>query len=109
MPDKVDYNKVEVIEARRDGATLVSNSGRGLHKGDAVMGPFLVDYKYGHKSFTINVSKWAKINADAFQNGQRIPALKLILENQPSHVRLFIIDEESMREYRDLKEKYPDG
>lgn len=105
----VDYNKVEVIEARRDGATLVRNSGRGMFKGDATMGPFLVDYKYGSKGFTINVSKWAKINSDAFQNGMRIPTLKLILENLPDPVRLFIIDENSMMEYKELKEKYPNG
>lgn len=102
---KVDYNKVERDEAKRDGATLVHNSGRGLFKGDSKLGDFLVDYKYSGKSFTLNTKKWAKLVSDAFQNGRRRPAFKLIFETPGAPIRLWVIDDYSMKEYLELLEE----
>jgi hypothetical protein len=47
----------EESEAKRDGATLQPNSGRGKHKkGDAILGPYLIDYKEYAKSFGVSIS-----------------------------------------------------
>jgi hypothetical protein len=65
-----EYNDLEKRQAKKDGAVLVKNSGRGERKGDARRGTLLVDYKYtGHQSFAINVKAWDKHAKDAWTEG----------------------------------------
>lgn len=88
----------EKAEIKRDGARPVANSGRGWkEKGDAVMGPFTVDYKESAKSFTLNTRVWAKVAKDALHN-RTIPALKIIL-GEEIRERLWIVQEEVIHDY----------
>jgi len=98
----------EADEIKRDGATAVKNSGRssGVAKGDAILGPFLVDYKEYSKSFSINREFWAKISTDAVHNGRRIPALKLIM-GDVNKTRLWVIGDSMFHEMLEAwREKY---
>jgi len=76
-----DYNKMERKEATRDGAKLVKNSGRGAEKGDAKLGPFLIDYKFNAKSFTLSIKNWISLRKDAWGNGQREPLIVVKFED----------------------------
>lgn len=99
----------EESEARRDGAKLQPNSGRGKHKkGDAILEPFLIDYKEYAKSFGVSVSVWAKLSKDAILKGRRQPALKLVLgENDGKKTRLWVISDSMFHEmYEAWKEKH---
>lgn len=90
----------EQAEAKRDGASLQKNSGRGTHaKGDALYGPFCVDYKHFTEQFGVSRKVWAKISSDALAT-QKIPALKLVLgsENDVTKTRLWVISEAMFRE-----------
>lgn len=102
----------EEAEAKRDGATLQRNSGRGKHdKGDAVLEPFLIDYKEYDESFGVSRKVWAKLTLDAFKAGRRIPALKLVLGSKESEdkTRLWVIGDSMFHEMLDAwKEKYGD-
>lgn len=98
----------EADEIRRDGATPVKNSGRGLNKGDAVLEPFLVDYKEYGKSFGVTKEMWAKVSTDSIKNGRRQPALKLVIgkEGEP-RTRLWVIGDEMFHEMLEAwREKY---
>lgn len=81
-------------EAKRDGARQQKNSGRGkIQKGDAVMGPFVVDYKEYTKSISISQEIWAKICTDTFKvDRSRHPLLKLILGEGNRKTRLAVIE-----------------
>ncbi len=58
----MDYNKKEKSEAKRMGATLHKNSGRGrVKKGDGSWKNFILDWKFARKSFTLNKDVWAKV------------------------------------------------
>ena len=90
----------EESEAKRDGAKTQPNSGRGKHKkGDAILGPFLIDYKEYASSFGVSIGVWAKLSKDAIIKGNKQPALKLVLgkEDQPK-VRLWVIGDEQFHE-----------
>jgi hypothetical protein len=98
----------EADEIKRDGATPVKNSGRskGIAKGDATLGPFLVDYKEYSKSFGITKDVWAKISTDAIHNGRRMPALKLVLGDNPK-ARVWVIGDSMFHEMLEAwNEKY---
>ncbi|WNN94655.1 Holliday junction resolvase [Streptomyces phage Phredrick] len=89
----------EAEEIKRDGATPVKNSGRGLHKGDAILEPFLVDYKEYSKSFGITQEMWAKISTDSIKNGRRQPALKLVIGKEGEvRTRLWVIGDKMFHE-----------
>lgn len=91
----------EKIEAGRDGATLQRNSGRGKHdKGDAVLEPFLIDYKEYDQSFSVSRSNWAKLQSDAFKAGRREPAFKLVLGDKDTNqkLRLWVISDAMFHE-----------
>lgn len=98
----------EAEEIKRDGAKGQPNSGRGTHKkGDAVLEPFLVDYKEYAKSFSVSVGNWAKLCSDAVVSGRRQPAFKLVLgENNGRKVRMWVIGDTMFHEMREawLKE-----
>jgi hypothetical protein len=98
--------KTELNEIARDGAVAQRNSGRGkTAKGDAVIdGTWLVDYKETAKSFTLSMAVWAKICTDAIKSGNLQPTLKVILgADTRNKVRLFVISEDDMIEYRRLR------
>ena len=84
----------EAAEIKRDGARAQKNSGRGQYqKGDAIMPPFLVDYKEASKSFNLNKSVWAKICTDTFKVSRNLhPCLKIIIGDGNEKVRLAIIE-----------------
>lgn len=84
----------ERAEIKRDGAKAQKNSGRGQYqKGDAIMFPFLVDYKEASKSFTLNKDVWAKICTDSFKVSRELyPCLKIIIGEGNDKVRLAIIE-----------------
>ena len=84
----------EAAEIKRDGAKGQKNSGRGQYqKGDAIMPPFLVDYKEASKSFNLNKSVWAKICTDTFKVSRNLyPCLKIIIGDGNEKVRLAIIE-----------------
>jgi hypothetical protein len=90
----------EASEAKRDGAKLTKNSGRGQYqKGDAYLGIFTVDYKEYPKGFTVSENVWAKICSDAMRNGQSEPALKIILGAGNSKTRLWVVAEHIIADY----------
>lgn len=93
--------KSELEEIKRDGATPQPNSGRGKHrKGDAILEPFIVDYKEYSKSFGISKAVWAKICTDA-NYGHKQPALKLVLgDNDGQKIRLWVISDSMFHEMR---------
>ena len=74
-------NHREKRQAKMDGATPVRNSGRGFHKGDAVWRDYLVDYKHNAKTFTLTNKSWAKHAKDAWNEGHKIPMIKVIFED----------------------------
>lgn len=84
----------EAAEIKRDGAKAQKNSGRGdYQKGDAILPPFLVDYKEASKSFNLNKSVWAKICTDTFRVSRNLyPCLKVILGDGNDKVRLAVIE-----------------
>lgn len=93
-------------EAKRDGAKLQKNSGRGQYqKGDATLGNFCIDYKEYAQSFSVSRSVWAKCSSDAWKM-EKIPALKLVLGDKEK-IRLWVIDDHTFHEmYEAWVEKY---
>lgn len=84
----------EKIEAKRDGASLQPNSGRGrFNKGDATLDGWLIDYKEYPKGYTVNKESWAKVCTDAFRAGNLEPAIKIVLGEGQQKVRLFVVSE----------------
>lgn len=101
MPD-------ELSEIKRVGGTPVKNSGRGLAKGDFILGPFLGDIKEYKKSFGLTQEMWAKISTDSIKNGKRQPTLRLVIgdEGQP-RTRLWVIGDSMFQEMLEAwEEKY---
>jgi hypothetical protein len=94
-------------EIKRDGATAQKNSGRGqIQKGDARLGPFIVDYKEYPTGFSVNRDVWAKICGDAWRSRGE-PALKIVLGEGNSKVRLVVISEMMFDQMREAwEEKY---
>lgn len=102
----------EEEEARRDGASLQRNSGRGKWaKGDAVWKGCLVDYKEAKKSFTLNRKVWSKICTDALKVSiDYSPVLKVIIgEPGELKVRLAVVEwsylESLHEEVADMRKK----
>lgn len=99
----------EASEAQRDGAKLQPNSGRGAHKkGDATLGPFLIDYKEYAKSFSVSMDVWDKLNTDAVLKERKQPALKLVLGPNDGHkhkTRLWVISDAMFHEMLELWEQ----
>lgn len=102
----------EIKQIRRDGAVAQKNSGRGwVHKGDARLGPFLIDYKEYDESFGVSRKVWAKLQSDAFRTEQSQPAFRLVLgsKNNPDKLRLWVISDEMFFEMLEAwEEKYGD-
>lgn len=89
----------EAGEAKRIGAKLHKNSGRGMVKGDASTDRFVIDFKEASKSFTLNEKVWAKACADAIRvDVEKDPMILVILGGK---TRLAIVDYDIMRELED--------
>lgn len=96
----------EQSEAKRDGSRLQKNSGRGQYqKGDALLDIFTVDYKEFSKSFGLSRNVWSKVCMDAMRNNQSEPALKVILGEGNSKIRLWVVAEHIMEDYIRLRQK----
>lgn len=96
----------EASEAKRDGSRLQPNSGRGqLAKGDAILGPFMVDYKEYASSFSVSVSNWSKISSDAIRKGRLQPAFKLVLGKGANKTRVWVISDKMFHEMYEAWEK----
>ncbi len=91
-------NESEKKLAKKDGAKLVANSGRGWQKGDAILPPFLVDYKVYTSSFSISKKNWKKHQADAWDQSEREPLIAVILDGD---TRLAVIDWDIFRLFLD--------
>lgn len=91
----------ELSEIKRDGAKPQPNSGRGVHaKGDAILEPFLIDYKEYDQSFSVSRTNWAKLQRDAWTAGRREPAFKLVLGDKESKdkLRVWVISDAMFHE-----------
>lgn len=103
----------EIKQILMDGAVPQRNSGRGLlEKGDATLGPFLLDYKEYDESFSVSRKNWAKLQKDAFSAQQRQPAFRLILGSDESQqkLRLWVVGDTMFREMLEAwEEKYGDS
>ena len=94
----------EASEAKRDGARLQKNSGRGQYqKGDARLDIFTVDYKEYKQSFGLSRAVWAKVCTDAMRNSQSEPALKIILGEGNEKTRLWVVAEHIIDDYIRLR------
>jgi hypothetical protein len=94
-------------EAKRDGAKLQKNSGRGQYqKGDATWRSFVVDYKEYEKSISITKEIWAKVCTDTFKvSREKFPVLKLILGRDNDKTRLAVIEWALLEELIEYWEK----
>ena len=100
----------EASEVKRDKAKAMKNSGRGQYqKGDARLDIFTVDYKEYPKGFTVNRDNWSKICMDAMRNQQSEPALKIVLGEGNSKVRLWVVAEHIMEDYIRLRQLEEDN
>jgi hypothetical protein len=93
----------EAGEAKRDGASLQKNSGRGnIQKGDALLYEFCVDYKEYKDGFRVSRRNWGKAVSDAWKMKKR-PLMKLVLKDKESEhrLRLFVVEEETFLEMLD--------
>ena len=82
----------EAKEIAKMGGRPQRNSGRGiLEKGDATLGPFLVDVKEYDESFTVSRANWAKLQSDAFRAQQRQPMFWLALGSKESDAKLRVV------------------
>lgn len=100
----------ENSEAKRDGARLTKNSGRGQYqKGDALLDIFTVDYKEYGKSFSLSRGVWAKVSSDAMRNRMSEPALKVVLGEGNDKIRLWVVAEHIMEDYIRLRKLEEDS
>ena len=79
-------------EAKRIGAKLHKNSGRGMKKGDMSWNNYVVDSKEYSKSFSVTQDVWAKVVTDTLRvDKNKSPALLIVLGEQHK-TRLAIIE-----------------
>lgn len=83
--------RTEKEEAKRDGAKLVKNSGRGFRKGDATMNQFVVDYKHNGSSFTLTRAAWLKLRKDAWRQNYKYPCIGVVF-GEDSDTKVAIVD-----------------
>lgn len=101
-----DYNRKEELRARKDGAALVSNSGRGMRKGDAVYRGYKVDYKFTDAaSFSLNVGKFKSHEKDSWREG--FEGCFVVVFDNHNEKAVAMIDWDNLKalleDYEDLK------
>ena len=80
-------------EAKRIGAKLHKNSGRGMKKGDATWEQYIVDIKEYSKSFSLSQDVWAKVVTDSLKvDRSKSPALIVVLGEGSRKTRLAVIE-----------------
>ena len=95
----VDYNRREKAEAKKMGANLHKNSGRGMKKADGSTETFVIDWKFAKKSFTLNKDVWAKVVTDTLMSDrEKNPCLIIVLGEGSQTVRLAIVEQEVLEE-----------
>lgn len=99
------FTLTEKNEIEKMGGRPQRNSGRGiLEKGDATLGPFLVDVKEYSESFSVSRKNWAKLQSDAFRAQQRQPMFWLALgseEQGATPLRLVVIHSQMFEQMYD--------
>jgi hypothetical protein len=102
-------SKTERAEIKKMGGKPQRNSGRGQYqKGDAILGPFVVDVKESKMSFTFNKNVWAKICLDSARHRLE-PALMVCIGHGSGSVRTWIIGDEMFHEMLSAwQDKYGD-
>jgi hypothetical protein len=96
-------------EIKRFGGKPQPNSGRGTHKkGDATLGPFVVDVKEYDKSYSISIDNWAKVSTDARKSGFYYPALNIVLGSPENpRTRVWVVGDDIFQDMLEAwKEKY---
>lgn len=89
MTAGADYNKLEAKQAKRDGAVVVANSGRGMRKGDARTDDFLIDYKFTEKaSYSLGVKDYQKFKIQSYSDGDRQPVVVVIFDQFKEEVAM---------------------
>jgi hypothetical protein len=82
------------------------NSGRGWQKGDAILGPFIVDVKEYKKTFGLSRDMWGKISTDAAKH-RKEPALMVCLGEGRESLRLWVVGDEMFSQMLNAyEEKY---
>lgn len=102
-----DYNRAEELQAKRDGAKLVANSGRGMRKGDARLGNLLIDYKFTlSKSYSLNLEQYEKFAKQAFIEGMT-PVTVAVFEGNKGRT-IAMVDWDYLKELEEIKWMYED-
>lgn len=101
--------KSEALAIKKMGGKAQKNSGRGaVAKGDATLGPFLVDVKEYKTGYTVNLDNWAKICSDAVRMGRMQPALNVIM-GETNRVGVWVVSDRMFHEMLSAwEEKYGD-
>jgi hypothetical protein len=99
--------KSEAAEIKRMGARPQANSGRGkINKGDAIIDEhWLCDIKEYPKGYTVSLDNWAKICTDAIRAGNYEPTLNIVVGTGTQRIRLFVISEDEMNDFRRLRQE----
>ena len=97
----------EKQEIKKFGGAAQKNSGRGaIQKGDARLGPFIVDVKESLKSFALNLKVWGKVCTDAAKHRKQ-PALMVAMGEGRETVRMWVISDTMFKEMLDAwEDKY---
>lgn len=76
-------NRKELEQARKDNADLVKNSGRGMNKGDATLGKYMVDYKFTEKnSYALNLEKFKALEKQAWREDKEAITVAVFEEHR---------------------------
>lgn len=110
------YNDLEKRQAKKDGATVIKNSGRGEVKGDAKTDSLLIDYKFcAGKSYSLGIEGFTKHYKDATRQDKQGVLVAVFRSYQDRAIamvdwdylqQLEIIKKEFEAEYGPLGEGY---
>lgn len=97
----------EKNEAKRIGARLHRNSGRGrFEKADASTDRYVIDIKEYSKSFSVSKASWSKICTDTVKvDVNKEPVLCLVLGEQQK-TRLAVIAWDEFEELNRIRDEY---
>ncbi len=95
-----NINRREELQARKDGAKLVKNSGRGMNKGDATIGDYMIDYKFTEAaSYSLNLKKFHALEKQAWREGKTAITVAVFDANRGKSGA--IVDWETLKELID--------
>ena len=100
-----DFNKEEAALAKKIGAKVVRNSGRGqFSHGDMQLGDFLIDAKFTETYFGLSHGSWAKVCTDA-SKARRDPALFVVMgEEKQIKTTVVVVEQSIFLDYIRLRE-----